>query len=465
MTKTQPTKGSKKGKGGRKKVAFVEHPDTGLAVQGLRIHKSSSRYYRIIDGKKDRHYYPKDGRKGLSYLRRAIYEHLCHREGQAPEDSFQVVVTEPAHDDWGDEIPVIGSFDDIGRPVNIVYVGKRDLAMHVRKQLDNPATRKEFAELIGIPELQNLHSLPAIATPLTLAEIIDRYSTDKTFAYKRQTKDAQTFWALFVESVGVDTLEDITNAALQRYKKVVEEKYTLRTQKNHLEGIQSILTHASAVFKAHRELIQSQKLEFKLNCQNWSQDKKRKAKRSKAKPMKPVTFRSMLAQAKKHSKLATAMYYCGANFAMHGKEVTDIRHEDLDFEADFLSSYREKDGVQRVAWIWKETKTAIKSYLNSDEYHHHKEFIFTDHNGKLLNIQKVVRMNRKLREDAELLDSVVFDGIRSMTSTAMGAENILAQKWVMGHTTGQLDTYTLRDEEKGETKKALTKARKAILGS
>ena len=36
-------------------------------------------------------------------------------------------------------------------------------------------------------------------------------------------------------------------------------------------------------------------------------------------------------------------------------------------------------------------------------------------------------------------------------------------KWVMGHVTGELDTYTERDAK--ETKRALTKARQAILGN
>jgi len=204
-------------------------------------------------------------------------------------------------------------------------------------------------------------------------------------------------------------------------------------------------------------------LEIRLNCQNWSQDKRRKAKKSNAKPMAPVTFRKMLAQAKQRSKMAYAFYLSAANFAMHGKEATDIRHDELDFETALLSSYREKDSVQRVAVIWNETKVAIRAFLKSDENHHDSEFLFADKNGKSMNINKVVRMNRKLREDAELPDSVKFDGIRSMTSTAMGAENLIAQKWVMGHITGELDTYTIRDAK--ETKRALTKARKTILGN
>ncbi len=461
MPKSRRPKRSKPRKGGRRPVAFVESPDTGLAIQGLRVHKPTGRYYRIADDAKSRHYYPKAGRVGLAYLRRSIYEHECWQNGQSPTDSVQIIVTEPAHDDFGSELPVVGTFDDDGNPVNVMYVGKSDIAAYVREQLSNPATRKEFAEMVGLPELQNIHSLPPVVGPLSLQAIIERYAEDKTFAYKRQTTDARTIWSVFAESVTVDSLEDITNEMLQRYKKAVESRYALRTQKNHYDCIQSILSHAAAVFRAHRAMIQSQKLEFRLNCQNWSQDKKRKAKRSKAKPMKPEVFRKMLAQARGQSKLAYALYLSAANFAMHGKEATDIRHDDLDFDSMWLSSYREKDSVQRVAVIWNETAKAIKAFLESDENHNDPEFLFSDANGKTMNINSIVSLNRKLREEADLSDSVKFDGIRSMTSTAMGAENLIAQKWVMGHTTGELDGYTIRAAK--ETKRALMKARRAIL--
>lgn len=161
--------------------------------------------------------------------------------------------------------------------------------------------------------------------------------------------------------------------------------------------------------------------------------------------------------------MTNALYLAAANVAMHGKEVADIRHDDLDFESMLLSSHREKDSVQRVAVIWTETKAAITAFLKSDASHSHSEFLFTDAKGKPMNINHVVKLNRKFREAAKFPESVKFDGIRSMTSTAMGAENLIAQKWVMSHVTGELDTYTVRDAK--ETKKALTKARKAILGS
>ena len=81
--------------------------------------------------------------------------------------------------------------------------------------------------------------------------------------------------------------------------------------------------------------------------------------------------------------MAYALFLAGSNFALWDKEVSDVRHEDYDFETMMLDSEREKDGFRRVASIWSETKAAIKSYMKSDEYSNHSEFLFTDHNGKL----------------------------------------------------------------------------------
>lgn len=462
MTKTQPNKSGKKRKGGRKAVAFVEHPDTGLAVQGLRIHKSTGRYYRIEADKKTRHYYPKQGRTGLAYLRRAIYEHECHLAGSEPTTSVRVRSTEQAYDEYGEPLLPVATFDEQGNAINAFEIGKADIANYVREQLSNPATRKEFAELVGIPELQNLQSLPAVVEPLQLSTIIDRYLADKTFSSNQQYIDARREWKRFATIMAVDCIDEITNEALQRYKQALEQ-FSLRTQKNNANTIQSALNHASAVFKAHRATIQGLKTEFRLNVQNWSQDKKIKSRRAnpKANKLKPDQFRKLLKAAKQHSKLAYAVYLSAANFCFHPKEAAELRHQEIDLKNKTLDdSYREKTGRPRVAVIWPETATALRDYLQSDENEQHKEFVFA-RNGKPLTTQQLGQLHRTLRNKAKLPDTVIFDAIRSMTCTAMGAENITTQKWVMGHGTGELDAYAVREPK--QTKQALEKARKAIL--
>lgn len=59
-----------KPKGNRKPVTYVNHPDTEQPVDGLRLHKTTGRYYRIEGNK--RTYYQRRGLTGVNYLRRAI---------------------------------------------------------------------------------------------------------------------------------------------------------------------------------------------------------------------------------------------------------------------------------------------------------------------------------------------------------------------------------------------------------
>ena len=354
----------------------------------------------------------------------------------------------------------MGTFDADGRPINAVLIGKDDLAAYVREQLSNRATRKEFAESVGYPELVNLESLEAPPDPLSLQEIIDRYVGDKTFSKKQQATDARTIWTLFSESMGVDNFDSITGDLLQRYKKAVEGKYAIRTQKNHYNTVQGIFNHAVAVFKPHRASLQDLKLEIRLNCQNWSQDKKRKARKPNPKPMKVEHFRKLLVAAKKESALAYGLLLCGANFAMHGKEAADIRYDEIDLKRLELYSERTKTGVGRAAIVWQETARAIRAYDRKRDSV--SEYLFLNGDDERINIHKVNRIIRKLRESAKLPDSVVFDGLRDMTRTAMGAENRTAIAYVMGHTLGDDDKYAEREPR--ATRQALTKARQRILG-
>ncbi len=178
----------------------------------------------------------------------------------------------------------------------------------------------------------------------------------------------------------------------------------------------------------------------------------------------------LLTAAKKHSKFAYAMYMSAANFAFHPLEVAELKHDGLDLKDRILDSYREKDGIQHVAHVWTETIKAIKDFKTSDEFGNHSQYLFVvpkdskrKGSGEPWDTHRVDRLHRKLRSAAGLPVAVKFDGIRKMTSTAMGAEHQIAQDWVMGHSGGMKDRYTTQ-RIASETKKALMKARKAILG-
>jgi integrase len=460
MTKTVPSK--IKRKGGRKPVSFVVHPDSGDAVEGLRLHRSSSRYYRITEDKKTRHFYVRGLRTPAAYLRRAISEHESWRQGTEPPPDLTTVevIGETGYDDFGSPLPTTASFID-GRPATIQNLKRSDLIAWLRQEFDTTEGRAALAAELGIPELRNLENIPDAVKPLTLATMIDEYISHKSFSRKSQYTDAQNAWEIFSNKVKVQIFDEITNASLQTYKRDVEDRYALRSQINNYNAIQSILTHASDIHPEHRIDIENLKGEIKRNVQKWSPDKKKKSKKGGAKALKSSEFRKLLASAKKESKLAYALYLAAANFALHGKEATEIRHEDIDLDAMTLYSKREKDGIERAAILWTETAAAIKSYKSETDTH--PEFLFVV-GGQPINIKRVNRLHKKMRDALGMDSSVKFDGIRKLTRTSMGASNVIAVKWVMGHAmSGEDDTY-VGERDPQETRAALMKARKAILG-
>jgi|CXWL01.1.fsa_nt_gi integrase len=450
--------------GGRKPVEFVKHPDTDQPVAGLRSHKSSGRYYRIENGK-DRFHYKKKGLKGIAYLRRAIYEHECWSTGSEPTSYVEVVARQPAYNDFGTEIPVIGTFTDDGRAVNVYQVGKEDLAAYFRDQISNPETRAEFARSVNVPELVNLTSLPPVARPLPLQDVIDNYIRGKSFKYKRQYRDATRCWTLFTDSVGVHVADEIDSTHLQRFHKALRNAGEPRTQKNILLIVQSILKYGADIFKNHRALLGNLKLEIRRIC-SWETQK-----HPTPKPMKKASYLQLLKQCEDDGDLMwKAIFITSLNLGLHPTEMADLDTSEFDLEELVFTSNRTKTGVARVATLWRRTVNVLRAYMKTAHFKSNKSpLLFTtanpDKKGRINCPLKVGMINdkiRKIRKVAGLDHHVVFDGIRDLFRTSAGAENIVAIRWAMGHTMGEDDTYAFRDPK--ETGAVMAKVEKAVFG-
>ena len=114
--------------------------------------------------------------------------------GLQPEETVAIHVRHPAHDEFGQEISTVGTFDADGKAINVSEVGKEDLASYFRDQLSNPETRADFAAIVGVPELVNLTSLPPVPKPLPLSDLIENHVRGKTFKHARQYQDARRWW-------------------------------------------------------------------------------------------------------------------------------------------------------------------------------------------------------------------------------------------------------------------------------
>ncbi len=428
---------------GRNPVEFVKHPDTERVVNGLRLHKTSGRYYRI-EGKKNRVHYLRQGRKGVDYLRQAVYEHECWQEGKEPKETVNLSIREPMLDDFGSDRSIM--FD------GEVPISRKDMAAYFRNQLlSDPLTRAEFADMVGIPELREIHKLANVANDLPLALIIKQYIANKTFKQPRQYHDAEMAWGEFVNSVGVENLDDVTVVGIQAYNKHLQTKPATRTRENLLLTVQGILKYGRVVFESHRAAIEQVKIKLNELCDTGI------PKEPNPQPMKVKHYLALLDKSK-GSKMWTALLHAALNFALHPTESAELLLSDLDFDEMSQVAYRGKTSILRVAAMWPRTATALRAYLDSDEYHQGSEYLFNDPEGRSLNVARIGAYLRRIREDS----SVVFDGIRDLCRTKMGTENGVAIAWVMGQRRGEDDKYAGKSAD--ETRKALAKVENAVFG-
>ena len=285
-----------KRRGGRRPVSFVAHPDTDQPISGLRFHKPSNRYYRIGEDN-TRVYNKRKGLRGVQYQRRAVYEHECWQRVNEPNETVAVPARHPTYDDFGTEITPVASFDAQGRAVNVHYVSQEDLAAYVREQLGDPEKRARFANMVGYPELLNLHALRSPTEPLLLDSVVENYVANKSFKHARQYADLQRSWQLFANAVGVRTLEEIDVPNVQAFARAVYKSGQERTQKTNILHVQSILKYAADVFKDHRERI----IDLKADIRRLCAPPKIKTKRQPT-PMKSADYRAMLDHCKKHKE-------------------------------------------------------------------------------------------------------------------------------------------------------------------
>ena len=180
-------------------------------------------------------------------------------------------------------------------------------------------------------------------------------------------------------------------------------------------------------------------------------------KEANPQPMKVKQYLAILDRSK-DSKMWTALLHAALNFALHPSEAAELMLTDLDLDDLSQTAYRAKTGQVRVAAMWPRTATAIRAYLDSDEYHAGK-FLFSDSEGRPLNVASIGAYLRRIRQDDA---SIVFDGIRDLARTKMGTENAVAIAWIMGHQRGEDDKYAVRAA--AETQSALAKVEKAVFG-
>ncbi len=145
-------------RGNRRPVEYVKHPDIGEAVEGLRSHKTSGRCYRIDNN--SRTYYKPNGLKGVAYLRRAVFEHLCWLNGREPDETETLIVTKPAFDMFGQEVGTIGTLDADGQAINVTHIRSHTIWAGRQYSIGcDPHNSLYTLRPVGWPELTSVRGL------------------------------------------------------------------------------------------------------------------------------------------------------------------------------------------------------------------------------------------------------------------------------------------------------------------
>jgi integrase len=457
---TQPN-GNGRRKGTRRPVEYVKHPDTDVIVDGLRYHKGSGMYYRIeakgSDEKRAKnHYYPTRGLKGVAYLRRAIFEHQCHQQGQAVPtmDFIPVDVPIPLYDTAtesrviGQAVSYVTLYDErTGEAKSALPVSKGDLARYFREQLLNPDTRADFATAMGMPELVHIEKLRPSGLSLPLDLIGTRY-LNKTPPMDAKTKrDSKAYWDEFKELVGVRTVAELTAKHFRTYRDTVNHNRAKgrvdESGKAHPLSPSYIRARFGAIKAVFRfAQTEGEDVESLANAVTLCRMLKApKQNGVSAHPIPLAEFHKMLEKADSKWK---AILLLSLNCAFYPVDVMTVEKTHIDLQAGTLCNRRTKTGVPRIAVLWGQTVKAIRDY--QAEHPHDEPTVFVSAYGTRYSADHIRRGFRKLRDDSGVDESIGFEQIRDAAQTyaIRAGASPLEVDMLLGHRTNIRDNYLER---------------------
>lgn len=440
----------KKRKGGRRPVKFVEHPDTGEPIVDLR-HKTDGRFYRIEDGK--RHFYAPNGRKGLDYLRRSIYEHECWRQGREPTDVTRIEINHPQYNEFGDVYApsILTSIDD---PTRRLQISKEDLANYFRDQMSNPLTRVAFADMVGIPELVNVHTLPSVAVTApspTLDAIYKQYErkSDETVEHRNA---CLAKWDQFRQIVKRKTIAEIEFTDVENYRDAIHQcrkdgKHTVTYVRSAFNNVKHVLRYAADQRKDKSDFADplawfNQLLKRpKKPTKGPEKDKKYQLTRKEFQALYDV------AVVKWKAILAVAM-----NSASKPTEIQSLRKDECNLNDGTITGHRHKTGRPFVVMLAPLTVDALNAYWHSEP--HDCETVFANAHNSNGNIvyrpfgKSYLRHNfPTLRSKAGISHAIQFQHIRDSAATISAKADPGHTPYLLGHSTGQKDNYVIEHPE------------------
>jgi integrase len=425
-------------RGNRRPVDYVKNPDTGEPVEGLRLHKSSGRCYRIEDN--SRCYYRPNGLKGVAYLRRAVFEHLCWLSGRDPDETETLIVTKPAFDMFGQQVGTIGTLSADGQAINITHIHPDDIAAYVREQLQHPDTRFELADRTGIPELARLDRLRPSELSMSLSDVGDLYFVKRKKPLSESTRrDGLRYWNEFCDLLSVNLVSEINGQHIRNYYDTIYDRFNNGMSPSYVKArfatIKTVLNHA---LKRQQDVENIQQV---LVCCKMLEPPP--ARSPAPQPIERAHYRKLLEVANTKWR---AILLLALNAAFYPIDVCRALSTDIKPDKHGLAEDRPKTGVPRVAWLWDRTLEAVTEY-QAEEPHEQESLFVSTTRTPYKRANQVTKYFHKLRQLAKVPATVQFAHLRDGAASHSGPD-VKQTQMLLGHRIGEIDKYKLRDPSK-----------------
>lgn len=250
---------------------------------------------------------------------------------------------------------------------------------------------------------------------IKLQDIYDQYINRVVDAIKVKDKaDTKRWWSDFVDTVGVNKLNDLTLTLLKKYRDKVyqdaeQEGYTITYIDHRLSKIHAIFKYVADT--SEKDTL----LKDKVNLIKKIQVKKKRQKSTKRKPntISSSNISKLIGVADPKFQ---AIILLSANMGFTPQDVCDTENDDLDLDNATLIMPRGKTGIVRVGNLWKRTVEALKCHIQSDTKNK-SNYLFVSRTGAPFNADMIGDNFRRLRKKAGLPNNVQFRHFKDTVQT------------------------------------------------
>ncbi|HEY0009879.1 MAG TPA: hypothetical protein VGB55_14215 [Tepidisphaeraceae bacterium] len=303
-----------------------------------------------------------------------------------------------------------------------------DLWAWLREQII--AQPKWVAERVGIEQIGYLTDLKKPTESLALEGLDDVYAA-KAGISKEEITRCRRFWAEFVEAVGVKTLRELSHEHVELYEaKIAQLDLSPKSVKHRYTRIRTAIAWVMKRGKGAEDCRKALDVLSMLDVPT--------PDTLDPNPIKPAQFWAIHKAAKDaDNQTFAAMMLFSLNCALYPSEAGAVRWTDVDLDRGEFVTRRNKTKVPRVAVLWPETITALKS-LPQD-----RPTVF---NTSRMAYQRFsVFRDWKIYRDAAKLPNVKYAEIRDAAFTAACRVDANQARILAGHRMqGAADHYVMR---------------------